>query len=711
MARIRLAPLVWALLASGASCAPLESPIQEAYSEISREEDARGSLGLARILSGLEASSRFERVLAARALGRMEDPSHLAAIAPLLRDEAPVVRAVAAEALAQSVYREGPSDEAARLLSELIARDQDAETLAGAAVNIGRLRAESADERSTAASALVETARILGLASREPADFEEDPDSDLAAALGLARGLEAFARAGEAGLSEEAPALSDSLGNVARALYRKARDESRMDLSVRASRIRRLSTRALAGVWGMTDQEAAERIRDPDWGVRLLALQGLSPGHRSMEAAVARGFADEDPKVRTGAVDAYADWLVSDRSRGVPGCEPLLAAAKDASPHVSHAAIGALGRVPCDDEGARTRFLSETAGRLGGAPDAWRAPAYALAALAGVDGEAAASVLPAASEHPSPFARAWTAMAAGRIEEAQPRAAAAATARKLAGDASPNVRAAAIAALDALEGAGAMDLYRAQLESEDPWLVMTAARLVALRATSREPALFAALERFAQRSRETERDVRLALLDAFLALGPADPEALRPYLSSFDEVFARRVAEALGEAASPNPPVAPPAPSASRIRDLERRQVRLHMRGLGEVVIALRPDLALTNADRFARLAESGYFDGLVFHRVVPNFVVQGGSPGANEYSGDGPYSRDEISGQPHWRGTVGLSTRGRDTGDAQIFINLVDNNRLDFNYTIYGTVTEGMEVVDRVLEGSVIDSARVELR
>ena len=73
-----------------------------------------------------------------------------------------------------------------------------------------------------------------------------------------------------------------------------------------------------------------------------------------------------------------------------------------------------------------------------------------------------------------------------------------------------------------------------------------------------------------------------------------------------------------------------------------------------------------------------------------PNFVIQGGSPHANEYAGDGPYTRDEISHQAHWRGTVGLSTRGRDTGDAQIFINLTDNVRLDFNYTIYGEVVEG---------------------
>ena len=106
-------------------------------------------------------------------------------------------------------------------------------------------------------------------------------------------------------------------------------------------------------------------------------------------------------------------------------------------------------------------------------------------------------------------------------------------------------------------------------------------------------------------------------------------------------------------------------------------------------------------------LARAGYFDGLTFHRWAPNFVIQGGSPGANEYQGDGPYTRDEVGGS-HWRGTVGLSTRGHDTADSQIFINLVDNVRLDYDYTVFGVVSEGLDVVDAVFEGAVIERAEV---
>jgi cyclophilin family peptidyl-prolyl cis-trans isomerase len=124
----------------------------------------------------------------------------------------------------------------------------------------------------------------------------------------------------------------------------------------------------------------------------------------------------------------------------------------------------------------------------------------------------------------------------------------------------------------------------------------------------------------------------------------------------------------------------------------------------GSIELRLLPFEAPTNAARFARLARAGYFDGLTFHRVVPGFVIQGGSPGANEYVGDGPYTRDELTLRSHVRGTVGVSTRGRDTGDGQIFINLVDNFRLDHNYTIFAEVVQGMDIVDALLEGATIE-------
>jgi peptidyl-prolyl cis-trans isomerase B (cyclophilin B) len=125
-------------------------------------------------------------------------------------------------------------------------------------------------------------------------------------------------------------------------------------------------------------------------------------------------------------------------------------------------------------------------------------------------------------------------------------------------------------------------------------------------------------------------------------------------------------------------------------------------------VIELRPDVAPWAVASIVALTKRGFYDGLEFHRVVPNFVVQGGSPGANEYIGAADFMRDEVGLWPHVRGAVGISTRGRDTGDAQFFVDLVDNPRFDHEYTVFGQLLNGIEVVDRILEGDVIE--RVEI-
>ena len=191
-------------------------------------------------------------------------------------------------------------------------------------------------------------------------------------------------------------------------------------------------------------------------------------------------------------------------------------------------------------------------------------------------------------------------------------------------------------------------------------------------------------------------------------------DRLAPFLADYDAAVAQDVAQILegwngrSYTALPKPLTHEPLPSASALRQMEGASVLLHMQGGGTIEVTLHPYLATTNVFRFVRLVQEGYFDGLTFHRWAANFVLQGGSPGANEYQGDGPFTRDEIGLLSHWRGTVGISTRGHDTGDGQIFVNLMDNVRLDHAYTIIGTVTGGMGVVDSMFEGAVIERAEV---
>ena len=224
-----------------------------------------------------------------------------------------------------------------------------------------------------------------------------------------------------------------------------------------------------------------------------------------------------------------------------------------------------------------------------------------------------------------------------------------------------------------------------------------------------------AFERISTAERETWRDPRLAILQRLDEVG--DPELtarLVPYLADYDARVAEVVSELLQawnqRPYTPTPAPLPRAalPTVAELHAMDGSRVVLHMAGAGEIEITLHPYLATTNVYRFWRLARDGYFDGLTLHRWAPNFVLQGGSPGANEYQGDGPYTRDEIGRLSHWRGTVGISTRGHDTGDGQIFINLMDNVRLDHAYTIVGTITSGLDVVNGLLEGAVIERAVV---
>ncbi|TVP45719.1 MAG: peptidylprolyl isomerase, partial [Gemmatimonadales bacterium] len=242
----------------------------------------------------------------------------------------------------------------------------------------------------------------------------------------------------------------------------------------------------------------------------------------------------------------------------------------------------------------------------------------------------------------------------------------------------------------------------------------------------RTAALMGALERFTAAGRATDRDARVAVLDRLGDVwegSPADVGHLRRWLTDPDPRVAMAAAVALerwtGLRHEPAPNGALPRLPLPEWRELEALQsgllvMELEGGGLGfgsraQVHIQLLPFEAPTSAARVAALARDGVLDGLTLHRVAPNFVVQGGSPGANEYAGHGPYTRDEIGQIGHWKGTVGVSTRGRDTGDGQLFVNVVDNLRLDHDYTVFGVVVGGLEHLETIQEGVRIRSARWE--
>jgi cyclophilin family peptidyl-prolyl cis-trans isomerase len=120
----------------------------------------------------------------------------------------------------------------------------------------------------------------------------------------------------------------------------------------------------------------------------------------------------------------------------------------------------------------------------------------------------------------------------------------------------------------------------------------------------------------------------------------------------------------------------------------------------GPVVIRPDPDAAQVTVAQLSRLAGSNYFRGLTFHRVVPDFVVQGGDPRGDGEGGPGFTLRCEVSPRSYVRGTVGMALAGKDTGGSQVFVTLSPQPHLDGRYTIIGTVVSGMEALDGLAEG-----------
>jgi peptidyl-prolyl cis-trans isomerase B (cyclophilin B) len=290
---------------------------------------------------------------------------------------------------------------------------------------------------------------------------------------------------------------------------------------------------------------------------------------------------------------------------------------------------------------------------------------------------------------------------------------------RLAADANDNVRAAAIAALSRTGRRAYDSVYAAALAAHGYQVVLAAANALkgSPNLSSAAPALLASLDRLSDERRENSRDERMAILGRISELGSqASVPRLQRYVTDFDTTVAAKAAAMLtGWTGATVVPHARPLPirpePLARIFRTRAMQLRITMagaRGGGTILIDLFTDEAPATIARITRLAHSHYYDGLTFHRYVPNFVIQGGSPGANEQVGDGPFMRDELGGHSHLRGTVGISTRGHDTGDAQFFINLVDNTRLDHDYTVFGRVVSGMDVVDRIRAGDVM--ARVEV-
>jgi peptidylprolyl isomerase len=124
----------------------------------------------------------------------------------------------------------------------------------------------------------------------------------------------------------------------------------------------------------------------------------------------------------------------------------------------------------------------------------------------------------------------------------------------------------------------------------------------------------------------------------------------------------------------------------------------------GKVVIEMRPDLAPGHVKRIKELVREGFYDGIVFHRVIDGFMAQTGCPQGTGTGGSGKKLKAEFSKEPHVRGTCSMARAASpDSGDSQFFICFDDASFLNNQYTVWGKVIEGMEYVDKIKRGEPV--------
>jgi cyclophilin family peptidyl-prolyl cis-trans isomerase len=686
--RTVLVAAVCVLCATGAGAqttlAEFTTPADRALlTRLIRAEDARARADsdLTTLRRGLAATNPALRRVAVRGLGRLERADVLGDIAPRLSDPDAGVRRAAAEALAQGASRDGARF-ARAALADRAGDEKDSTVLAAIAESMGRIQPANAQE-------LAATAEVLASMADDTSAVE---------LRGVVRGLFFLSRRQEA----RGAMPAEVIARLERLLdYQRAANGA---TGAGAAYIRATAAAALIGFGAATPAHVQTMLVDPDPSVREKAFTRM-PALRDTAAVhtmLVRTFADTAPIVRFRAIGVYARML-----RAISGCAPLVAAARDQNAHVSLAAIDALTGCRGDERARELLDSLATHPQLGAAE--WHRPAHALVSLASVAPEMARSRLPAFATSNDFFVRTYIVRAARQLDDT-------ATLDRLSAPAEhANVRSEALDALSVKLGHLRDATYVTALESTDSQVLQSAARAIrGVRNPAHTAALIAALDRVTALKRETSRDARVALLEAIRSTGDAgSAKRLEPYLRDFDLQVARLASDAIAEWTGTRPPVSVKPlplrslPSAETLGALGAARATIEMADGARIVLKLFPLDAPSNVWRFVRLAGAGYFEGLTWHRVVPYFVVQGGSPRANEYVGDGPFTRDEV-GLENRRGTVGLSTRGRDTGDGQLYFNTVDNVRLDHDYTILAEVVSGMDVVDRIQEGAKIKRVSV---
>ncbi|MEO8502291.1 MAG: peptidylprolyl isomerase [Acidobacteriota bacterium] len=489
--------------------------------------------------------------------------------------------------------------------------------------------------------------------------------------------------------------------------------------------------------------------------VVVLAVEGLKTLDPTMHAQAAYALArepqeggapwlrlllaDSDPSVRDwaarglGAVGEAGDLarlrpLLDDANAGVViqtlrSAKRLIGAGKIAAPREWTPRLRALFDDPRPGvavtalEAAGAWLLDETLGgvlaeRAGSETVSQRHREVALLALADGKDPRAGGLADRVARAASPVLRARAAEAAGKLGLDD-------VLTRLLADQEAGVRAAALDARLQRKDEAAWNAARAALVDPDPIV-----RSTAIEGLGAQLPLAEITRGLAASAGDRLDDAQLSLMRALGARAKAEKvepaeragclATLQQAASTHDDFLVRRQAadilHDLGEAR--------PAIGAASDRQLDWYRAALaRIDGSREVDLAtprgtVRIRLACQEAPltclNFLQLAGQGYFDGLTFHRVVPDFVAQAGDPRGDGSGGPGFTIRDELNRLRYRRGAVGMALSGPDTGGSQFFLTLTAQPHLDGGYTIFGDVVSGMDVADRLEQGDKILHATI---
>ncbi len=647
---------------------------QEALLQIARHENARDAAS--EVVPLLHHPDPAVAAAAVRALGRMGRPEALAPLTWRLRDDSPEVRQAAAVALSLSRSWD-VEDEPARLLLE----DE-----------IGVALSSALEEEDDLA---VRCAMARAMGSGAGADVWDELEELVIEGIEVERiaALEGMAMLGRRGIASPiSGALLDPLLPA---------------LIVADPEVQWWCAYMLLRCPIAQDPQVRRRVHD---ALALTANNASDPAVRAMVARTVANLLEE------GAVT-----VVDGMTAGEPPLEVRIAAARSGAPMAAEGLFGAaemLCRLAADPDPAVRQVVAEGLGSstLPEAAEALVAlltdpdhavRAAAVASIGGLGLPDAVDLLATVQADPSAFVRAARATALARLEDP------AAVEPLLATlDDVPLVRLAALESMAIEEHPEARAHLLAALAGDSPAEAVVAVDgLSAAAAAEGGEALIASfLEAYERWPGFEGAEVRLFILRAVVAAEAVPHGWLDAALLDDDEFVRREAARAIRATgrnvvakAEPMPELADPMHGAGAVTGARITTSR------GVIEVELYPDVAPATVASFAALAEAGFHDGLAFHRVVPGFVIQGGDPDGTGWGGPGYRVRSEFSDEPYEPGTLGMA-RGPeiDTEGSQWFITHDRQPHLTGSYTVFGQVTDGMDVVHRIRQGDAVEAVEI---